>query len=361
MADYRAEARRVAKRHGLDPDIFERQIGQESGFNPHAKSPAGALGIAQIMPATAKAWGVDPSDPVASLDAAARSMAHYVRQFGSYDKALRAYNAGPGNVDESKGFAETNAYVKAILGGRDPKKLDTPSGSSSGSALLEAAGGSQPQGVPQGSEGILSLLQALDEQKQQPVASSAGVQAPAFSAAPAMPQGVQTPVSGGGPQPGPDMDALLALVKQSGADTGTVPDQSGVTVQASGGGGGGGGSSSRAAHGGLVTFDGKKVASWIAPLLEYARDKGWKGTVTSGYRSDAEQKAIYDRGTRPAAKPISEGGGGSNHSRTGFLQGALDVTDPAALDRILKRKHSRLKYAGAKDPVHFSVPRNGTY
>lgn len=117
----------------------------------------------------------------------------------------------------------------------------------------------------------------------------------------------------------------------------------------------------QAKQAGVATFEGKKVAAWIAPLLQYARENGWKGTVTSGYRSDAEQKAIYDRGTRPAAKPISEGGGGSNHSRTGYLQGAVDVSDAATLDRILRRKGSRLKWAGAKDPVHFSVPRGGSY
>jgi hypothetical protein len=113
--------------------------------------------------------------------------------------------------------------------------------------------------------------------------------------------------------------------------------------------------------GGVAMFDGKPVASWIKPLLEYARERGWKGTVTSGYRSDEEQKRIYDSGVRPAAKPQSEGGGGSNHSRTGFLQGAVDVSDPETLNKILKAKGSRLRYAGAKDPVHFSVPRNGSY
>lgn len=115
------------------------------------------------------------------------------------------------------------------------------------------------------------------------------------------------------------------------------------------------------APGGIADFEGKQVAAWIKPLLEYAREKGWKGSVTSGYRSDADQARIYRSGVRPAAKPQSMGGGGSNHSRTGFLQGAIDVSDAEGLDRILKAKHSRLKFAGAKDPVHFSVPRNGSY
>jgi hypothetical protein len=120
MADYRAAARRAAQRAGLDPDIFERQIGAESGFNPRARSPKGATGIAQIMPATAKSWGVDPNDPIASLNAAAKHMAQDVRKYGGYENALRAYNAGPAAIERSKSYAETNAYVKKILRGRSP-------------------------------------------------------------------------------------------------------------------------------------------------------------------------------------------------------------------------------------------------
>src|SRR4051812_43319246 len=120
MADYRAAARRAAQKAGVDPGVFERQIQQESGFDPDARSPAGAVGIAQIMPGTAAGWGVDPHDPIASLNAAARNMASYVRKYGSYENALRAYNAGPGRIQASHAFAETNAYVQRILHGHSP-------------------------------------------------------------------------------------------------------------------------------------------------------------------------------------------------------------------------------------------------
>jgi hypothetical protein len=120
MIDYKRLARRYAQQEGLDPDIFQRQIGQESRFNPKARSPAGARGIAQIMPETARGWHVNPDDPDASLRAAAHHMALDVKKYGSYENALRAYNAGPGAIERSKGFAETNAYVKAILRGHDP-------------------------------------------------------------------------------------------------------------------------------------------------------------------------------------------------------------------------------------------------
>jgi hypothetical protein len=130
VPDYRAVARQKAKKYGLDPYIFERQINAESGFRPRIGSPAGAQGIAQIMPATAASWGVNPNDPVAALDAAAKHMAQYVRKYGSYEKALRAYNAGEGAIERSKGFSETNNYVAKILfNGRDPGRLGSPSSS----------------------------------------------------------------------------------------------------------------------------------------------------------------------------------------------------------------------------------------
>lgn len=145
----RTYARDAARMQGIDADVFERQIAQESGFNPNAKSPAGAIGIAQFMPGTAKSVGLDPTDPYASLDAAAKLMRSYVDRFGSYQSALIAYNAGPGRVTEgdpsflpistilSDVFAggETKRYVAKILGNAAP-----PHGGGGGSS--SATGGS---------------------------------------------------------------------------------------------------------------------------------------------------------------------------------------------------------------------------
>jgi hypothetical protein len=138
MANYRQMARRAAQRHGLDPGVFERQIQQESGFvedviTGRRRSPAGAVGIAQIMPDTAKGWGVDPLDPRQALDVAAKNMASYVKKYGGYENALRAYNAGPGAIQKSRGYAETNNYVKTILGGKRPSVRGvSPSGGGGG-------------------------------------------------------------------------------------------------------------------------------------------------------------------------------------------------------------------------------------
>lgn len=114
-----------------------------------------------------------------------------------------------------------------------------------------------------------------------------------------------------------------------------------------------------ASTGGSVgTFGNQKVAGWIAPILDYARRNGWQGTVTSGYRSYADQQRIYNSGVRPAAKP-----GTSNHEFTAFPGGAVDVSNAAQLARILAKSPyaGKLVWAGAKDPVHFSHPRNGSY
>lgn len=115
------QTRQAATAAGIDPDIFARQINQESGFNPQAGSGAGAQGIAQFMPATAQGLGINPLDPSQALPAAAKLMKSYLDKYGGdWSKALSAYNAGPGNVDQYGGvppFAETQSYVKNILGG----------------------------------------------------------------------------------------------------------------------------------------------------------------------------------------------------------------------------------------------------
>jgi hypothetical protein len=116
VSNWRRVAAHYARVYHLPTKYFLRQIKQESGFNPNARSPAGALGIAQIMPGTARGWGVNPMNPRQALKAAAHNMARYVRRYGNYRNALIAYNAGPGRVGHSLP-AETRKYIAAILGG----------------------------------------------------------------------------------------------------------------------------------------------------------------------------------------------------------------------------------------------------
>lgn len=126
-SDYRGAARQAASQAGISQDYFVRQIQAESGFNPNAVSGVGAQGIAQFMPATAASMGINPNDPVAALNGAARWMGSLNGQFGgNYAKALAAYNAGPGAVQSAVRAgggnwlslmpAETQNYVHQIMG-----------------------------------------------------------------------------------------------------------------------------------------------------------------------------------------------------------------------------------------------------
>jgi len=117
--DYRALASQIAQQEGVPADLFLRLVNQESRFNPNAVSGAGAIGLAQLMPGTARDLGVDPNDPVQNLTGGARYLRQQLDTFGQPDLALAAYNAGPGNVRKHGGippFKETQNYVSTILG-----------------------------------------------------------------------------------------------------------------------------------------------------------------------------------------------------------------------------------------------------
>lgn len=112
-------ARAAARRHGVPEDLFLRLVNQESRFKPKARSHKGAIGLAQLMPGTAKDLGVDPHDPQQNLEGGARYLKMMYDQFGSWRLALAAYNAGPGAVKKHGGvppFRETRNYVKKIWG-----------------------------------------------------------------------------------------------------------------------------------------------------------------------------------------------------------------------------------------------------
>lgn len=116
---YAPMARAAAQRHGVPVRLFMALVTQESGWNPTALSHKGAIGLAQLMPGTARALGVNPRDPGENLDGGARYLAMQYRKFRSWRLALAAYNAGPEAVERHNGvppYRETRNYVAAILG-----------------------------------------------------------------------------------------------------------------------------------------------------------------------------------------------------------------------------------------------------
>jgi hypothetical protein len=107
-----------AQRNGLPPALLAAVAKVESNYNPNAVSPAGARGLMQFMPGTARDYGIDPMNPVQAIHGAARKLAADLKSFGSVSLALAAYNAGAGAVRKHGGippYAETQAYVPKVL------------------------------------------------------------------------------------------------------------------------------------------------------------------------------------------------------------------------------------------------------
>ena len=111
----------AARKNGLPPNFVHSVVRAESGYKPDAVSPKGAIGLMQLMPATAKAYGADPHDPGQNVEAGAAYLRELLIKYdGDARRALAAYNAGPGAVDKYNGvppYAETQTYIERVLRG----------------------------------------------------------------------------------------------------------------------------------------------------------------------------------------------------------------------------------------------------
>jgi len=116
---FAAALSQAAASANVSPTLLAALVWQESRWNPQALSPKGAIGLAQLMPGTARDLGVDPTNPASNLVGGARYLRQLLDQFdGNVEKALAAYNAGPGRVRSAGGvpaIAETQNYVTSIV------------------------------------------------------------------------------------------------------------------------------------------------------------------------------------------------------------------------------------------------------
>lgn len=109
----------LCEKYQVDPDLARAVMRCESGGNPNAVSSAGAIGLMQLMPGTARGLGVDPKDPRRNLEGGIKYLAQLADKYDrNYVKTLAAYNAGSGRVDSYGGvppFPETQRYVQNVL------------------------------------------------------------------------------------------------------------------------------------------------------------------------------------------------------------------------------------------------------
>ncbi|MCW7492749.1 lytic transglycosylase domain-containing protein [Leptospira sp. 2 VSF19] len=108
----------IAKSQGMDPNLVKAMVKAESGFKPKAVSPKGAMGLMQLMPETAESLGVnDPFDPEDNIGGGVKFLKGLMKEFKDPEKAIAAYNAGPGAVKRYKGippYEETQKYVNKV-------------------------------------------------------------------------------------------------------------------------------------------------------------------------------------------------------------------------------------------------------
>jgi len=123
-APYQDAIEGAQSKYGIPSNYLAKLLHAESSYDPaiisgQRKSSAGAVGIAQFMPATAAELGVNPTDPMSAIDGAGRYLSQLYAQFGNWPEAIAAYNWGSGNVSKkglAKAPAETVNYVQKIAG-----------------------------------------------------------------------------------------------------------------------------------------------------------------------------------------------------------------------------------------------------
>jgi len=321
--------------YGVDPKLLSSVAHAESNYNPRAGSSAGAQGLMQFMPGTfaAQHVGSNPYDPAQSVQAGAKYLSSLLHQFGGNTRlAVAGYNAGGGAARKAiTAYPETRNYVSKVMG--------------------YYGGGNAGTGMP--SNGAVSDSQPLS---QLPFTHLSNAQQNRLAAPTTIGSSAWNDSGDNG-----IASQLNALYAQKNAAYSEAQQQA---MQPGGGAGGYNDMVYRVPGSnvaGLGKFGSSQVAGWISPILNWAQQHGWKGQVTSGYRSAADQQRIIDTGAN-GSNPVAAAGH-SNHQMTAFPGGAVDVSMAQQLSNLLMHSPyaGQLVYAGAKDPVHFSHPHNGSY
>lgn len=346
---YSKLVKKEAAKHGISPEaLLAKVLKGESGYDMNSTSSAGAKGAAQFMPETRRMmidkYGIDPWK---NEDEAVHGMAIYLKNNG-----VKGYNPGMSSYTD---------YILKQPVGNVRKQIGAGGGSGTGGARPpRASQGAAASTVPQltvappGTDPSV-LLSALTQRPPAPPQSAP--QAPAFAATPPLPAGYQ-PISAGAPQQPQAQGGLAAQLAAIRGLTGPqMPSQAPSGSDTSPTGGTGPrrrGSRSSTGKSGTVMMDGYPVNADIAADLKWAKKHGWGGQVISGWR---DPKRVIT-----GAGPIAPQGQ-SQHRFKRAGRGAVDVTDPEGLKRVLRRlKGTQLRHAGSADPPHFSQnPPAGSY
>lgn len=161
VTQLQAAATQIAQQFKLPPGLLESVVQHESGWNPNARSPVGALGLTQLMPSTAAGMGVNPLDPIQSLKGGAQYLRSMLDRFQSVPLAVAAYNAGPGAVSKYGGippYKETQDYVKNVMGSMSGIAPPSPGGTTSPGGVSVASPQTQTRQLPNFTDADLGLL-----------------------------------------------------------------------------------------------------------------------------------------------------------------------------------------------------------
>jgi LAS superfamily LD-carboxypeptidase LdcB len=333
-------ARKIARSQGIPESLFLALITQESGWNPEAGSPAGARGLTQLMPGTARGLGVrDVTNPVQNLTGGAKYLRGQLEKFGSPELALSAYNSGPGGSEAQgriEGYAETQNYVRRVM------------------ELEKQYSGGAP--LPSGALAGLTANAASTPNQMSP-AGAPVPEGPSFGTppAPGLPSLSELlsnvgPISAQVAQGIEGEQAAASQASQAPAETTTPTDMAAPTAAVPGGPAGDGGTP---AVGGLNA----EFARRFGLLQRAVKSAGGDLYIYSGGRDAAKQAVLYQNALRKygseseARKWVAPPGKSNHDTHAGMKYGLGDGAVASDLRGDLAMAHQLAPKFGLQFPL----------